>query len=108
MLEKPAIEDEKIIAALNQNYSIQVSHLEFLPIGNDASAFSYRVETDNNIYFLKLKKELSNLGGLFVPRFLKDQGIQQVVAPLTTKAQNIFGEVDPFSIILYPFIVGHE
>lgn len=108
MIEKPAIEDEKIIAVLNQDYSIQVRHLEFLPVGNDASAFSYRVETDDHIYFLKLKTDLSSLAGLFVSRFLKDQGIQQIVAPLPTKAQKLFGKAGPFSIILYPFIVGHE
>ena len=47
MIEKPNIKDEKIITALNENYSIQVSDIEFLPIGNDSSAFAYRVEAKN-------------------------------------------------------------
>src|SRR6266498_1658421 len=109
MIEKPDIKDEKIIIALNQNYSIQVSHLEFLPIGNDASAFSYRVEANNgNLYFLKIKTKLSNLAGLLVPRFLKDHGIKQVVAPLPTKTQILAAQMDEFALILYPFITGHE
>ena len=109
MIEKPKIEDEKIIIAMNKNYSIQASALEFLPIGNDASAFSYRVETkDGKSYFLKLKTNLSSSAGLFVPRFLKEKGIEQVVAPLYTKTQNLRGEVDEFSIILYPFVNGSE
>ena len=109
MIEKPDIKDEKIIIALNKNYSIQVSKLEFLPIGNDASAFAYRVETKNQIsYFLKIKKEISNLAGLFVPRFLKDNGIEQVIAPLSTKTQELWINVDEFAFILYPFIKGKE
>jgi len=109
MIEKPDIKDEKIIIALSKNYSIQVSHLEFLPIGNDASAFSYRVEANNEkVYFLKIKTKLSNLAGLYVPRFLKDHGIDQVVAPLLTTTSKLFEEMDGFSLILYPFIPGNE
>ena len=109
MIEKPDISDETIIVALNKNYSIQVSHIEFLPIGNDASAFAYRVETKDQIsYFLKLKKGSSNLAGLFVPRFLKGHRIEQVVAPLSTRTQELCTTVDEFAFILYPFITGNE
>ena len=109
MIEKPDIRDEKIITALNENYSFPISRIEFLPIGNDATAFSYRVEArDGNWYFLKLKTNLSNLAALFVPRFLKDQDIEQVVAPIPTRTQKLFVEIDRFAFILYPFISGNE
>jgi spectinomycin phosphotransferase len=109
MIEKPNISDEKIITALNENYSIPISEIEFLPLGNDASAFSYRVEARNEIsYFLKIKTNLSNLSGLFVPRFLKDNGMEQVVAPLPSTRQKLFEEMDRFALILYPFISGTE
>jgi spectinomycin phosphotransferase len=109
MIEKPDIPDERIIGALNTSYSIQTSEIEFLPIGNDASAFSYRVETrDGNSYFLKLKTKLSGVAGLFVPRFLKDNGVEQVVAPLPTREQKLMAEMDEFTLILYPFITGKE
>lgn len=109
MIEKPEIEDDKIIDTLNQNYSIQAVRVEFLPIGNDSSAFAYRVDTrDGTSYFLKLKKNLSNLAGLFVSRFLKDSGIQQVVAPLATNTQELWANLDRFRLILYPFVVAVE
>ncbi|HET9913478.1 MAG TPA: aminoglycoside phosphotransferase family protein [Anaerolineales bacterium] len=109
MIEKPNISDEKIIVALNENYSIQANHIEFLPIGNDSSAFAYRVEAENQTScFLKLKKRISNLAGLFVPRFLKDSGIEQVVAPLPTKTRGLSVKMDEFDLILYPFIMGNE
>src|SRR5688572_2277448 len=109
MIEKPDIKDERIIIALHDNYSIQVSDIEFLPIGNDSSAFSYRVEAeDKSSYFLKIRKEISNQAGLFVPRYLKDNGIGQVIAPLSTKTQELWVNADGFGLILYPFITGNE
>ena len=109
MIEKPDIKDEEIINALSENYLIQASHIEFLPIGNDASAFAYRVEAKNgDIYFLKLKRNLSNLAGLFVPRFLNEHEIERVVAPLPTKTQRLIVDIGEFSLILYPFITANE
>ena len=109
MIEKPNIKDEKIISALRENYSIPLSGVEFLPIGNDSSAWAYRVDAENkNSYFLKIRKEISNRAGLFVPRFLKDNGIEQVIAPLSTKTQELWVNVDEFAFILYPFITGEE
>jgi spectinomycin phosphotransferase len=109
MIEKPNIKDEKIIIALNENFSIEVSDIGFLPIGNDSSAFAYRVEAKSgNSYFLKVRRKITNLAGLFVPRFLKDNGIEQVVAPLPTKMQELSVEMDGFALILYPFITGNE
>jgi spectinomycin phosphotransferase len=109
LIERPNIKDKKIIAALEQNYSIRVGHLEFLPVGNDASAFLYRVDAKNGVlYFLKIKTELSNPAGQVVPRFLKDHGIEQVIAPISTNQQNLVYELDGFALILYPFIIGTE
>jgi spectinomycin phosphotransferase len=109
MIEKPDIRDEKIIVALYENYLIQANRIEFLPIGNDASAFAYRVEAKNgNSYFLKVKRKITNPAGLFVPRFLKDNGIEQVIAPLSTNTQELSVGMDGFALILYPFITGNE
>src|SRR5688572_31209994 len=100
MIEKPNIKDEKIIIALHENYSILISNVEFLPVGNDSSAWAYRVDAKNTrSYFLKIRKEISNRAGLFVPRFLKDNGIEQVIAPLPTKAQELWIDVDGFAFI---------
>ena len=101
MIEKPNIKDEKIIKALNENFSIQVSNIEFLPVGNDSSAWAYRVDAKNTrSYFLKIRKEISHQAGLFVPRFLKDNGIEQVIAPLLAKTQELWINVDGFAFIL--------
>lgn len=106
MLEKPNLPDDKIVACLNDHYGLLVTALEFLPIGNDASAWVYRVSSDENIYFLKVKKGTVYEPSVAVPRYLKDQGIEQVVAPLSTDTQQLWAKVDDFALILYPFIHG--
>jgi spectinomycin phosphotransferase len=107
MIERPHIRDETIISALRESYSIPVVGVEFLPIGNDASAWAYRVDTEHqNAYFLKIRKEIPNQAGFLVPRFLQDHGIGQVLAPLPTKAKGLWISVEDFFLILYPFVVG--
>jgi spectinomycin phosphotransferase len=108
MLEKSALEDEKIITCLRQSYGLAVASLQFLPIGNDATAWVYKVQTDEaKSYFLKVKKGSAYEPSLLVPRYLKDRGIEQVVAPLLTPTQELWQSLDSFTLILYPFIEGH-
>lgn len=107
MLEKPDLADEKIIASLQDSYGLPFAGLEFLPIGNDSSAWVYRVQTDEGTpYFLKVKKGAVYEPSLAIPRYLKDSGIEQVVAPLPTHTQQLWASVDQFALILYPFIDG--
>jgi spectinomycin phosphotransferase len=43
-----------------------------------------------------------------VPKFLNDQGIVQIIAPLATQTGQLWGSVDGFKMILYPFVEGHD
>lgn len=109
MIEKPDIRDERIISALREHYSIPAVSVEFLPIGNDASAWAYRVNTENqSVYFLKIRKEIANPAGFLVPRFLQDHGIEQALAPLPTQNYELWSRVKDFFFILYPFVTGKE
>lgn len=107
MLEKPNIPDDKIIACLRQNYNIVAASLEFLPLGNEANSWVYRVSADEGTsYFLKLRKGAVYEPSLTVPRFLNDAGIRQVVAALPTVNGELCASVEDFALILYPFIEG--
>lgn len=108
MLEKPDISDERIISGLQEKFSIPVTRIEFLPLGLDSSAWAYLVEVENTAYFLKLRKEIPNPAGILIPRFLKEQGIRQVMAPLLTKAGDAWASMDNFFLILYPFITDER
>ncbi len=106
MLEKPNLSDDEIIAAVEHRYALSVTGLEFLPIGNESNAWVYRVNTDYQPYFLKVKKGAMYQPSVVVPAFLKTQGIHQVVAPLPTVTGELWAMIDPFTLILYPFIDG--
>jgi spectinomycin phosphotransferase len=107
MLEKPDLEDAEIVACLRESYRFAVVAVEFMPLGNDATAWVYRVTAgDGTVYFLKVKRGAVYVPSLVVPRYLKDHGVGQVVAPLQTKAQTLWTPLNQFSLILYPFIDG--
>jgi spectinomycin phosphotransferase len=109
MREKPPLPDATIIACLRDHYHLTITELEFLPLGNDSSASVYRASADDGrAFLLKLKRDPVFEPGLQVPRYLKDQGMKQVVVPLPTITGTLWRTVDDFALILYPFIDGDE
>ena len=107
MLEKPDLPDEKIVVSLRVNYDLPVTGVEFLPIGNDATAWVYRVNTDDGrAFFLKVKQPTVYEPAVRVPHFLLEQGIEEVVAPLLTNAGKLWVRIGLFALILYPYIEG--
>jgi spectinomycin phosphotransferase len=108
MREPPKLADATIRAALQAHYGLSIAALTFLPIGNDSATSVYRVQaTDGTIYFLKLRAGAGfSVPSLVVPRFLRDQGVPHILAPLPTITQTLWVMVDDFAMSLYPFIEG--
>lgn len=107
MLEKPQLEEAKIIACLQEGFGLPVSRLDFLPIGNDATAWVYKVNGEDSCpYFLKIKKGVVYEPGLTIPYYLRDSGIEQVVAPFLSREGHLYKSVGDFTLTLYPFIAG--
>jgi spectinomycin phosphotransferase len=109
MLEKPALPDTRIVAGLREAYGIAAAGLDFLPIGYDANAWVYRVTADDGAeYFLKVRRGQLNAPGLLIPRFLRDQGIESVVAPLRAADDRPWAALDGFKLVLYPYLAGEN
>ena len=106
MLEKPDLADAAIIEQLESHYALRVRALEFLPIGNDQRAWSYRVEAAAGVYFLKLRRGGTKPASLIAPRYLKSIGIEQVVAPLAACSGALSVAAGDYDFILYPYIDG--
>ncbi len=108
MREPPKIADELIMAALHRHYDIAVSSLSFLPLGNDIASSAYRVEAvSGTVYFLKIRAQDGfSVPSLAVPRYLCDQGLSHIPAPLPTVTQALWVDVGGFALSLYPFIEG--
>jgi spectinomycin phosphotransferase len=43
-----------------------------------------------------------------LPKFLSDQGIGQIIAPIATKTGQLWASLDVFKLILFPFIEGRN
>jgi spectinomycin phosphotransferase len=68
----------------------------------------YRIRANRQAYFLKVKSDPLDELSVLLPRYLKEQGMEQVVAPLPTTADELWDKVDGFTLILYPFIEGRS
>ena len=57
-------------------------------------------------YLLKVTSRPLYEPGFLVPRYLKDQGITSVVAPIPTKNNALWTKLEDWTLIVYPFIDG--
>ena len=109
MLEKPDLQDEKIIACLQEEYELPVVELAFLPLGVDVNAAVYRVVAREGApYFLKLRRGDFDETSVALPKFLSDQSIGHIIPPLPTRTGQLWAILDAFNVILYPFVEGHN
>ena len=107
MLTRPNVADDRIIHALRQGCGLAVDSLTFLPVGNDFRAWSYRLDSGADSYFVKLRRGELKPSLLRVPHYLRALGIANVVAPLPALSGGLSSPLGgDFSLILYPFIEG--
>ncbi len=108
MLKKPEPKDEKIINCLRDEYGLSVKKISFLPLGADTNASVYRaVAKDETNYFVKLKQGDFNEASVAIPNFLSASGIKQIIPSITTRTGRLWAKINPFNVILYPFVEGH-
>ena len=109
MLEKPDLEDEKIISCLRDEYGLSITQFDFLPLGADPNTIVYRAVSDDEIpYFVKLRKNNFEKTAVALPKFFNDQSIPGIIPPLTTNKGQLWADVETFKLILYPFVVGRN
>jgi spectinomycin phosphotransferase len=109
MLEKPTLSDQKINACLQADYGLHIAEITFLPLGADLNTAVYRVTSDDGTaYFLKLRSGVFDETSVALPKFLNEQGIAQVIAPLATSTGQLWANLNTYKVILYPFIEGRN
>jgi spectinomycin phosphotransferase len=108
MLEPPALSEALIIASLWDEYALRAQRLTFLPLGADVNTAVYRVEVGEAEYFLKLRKGDFDEISVAVPHFLHQQGLGAIIAPLATRSGQLWGLLDDYRMILYPFVPGQD
>ena len=105
MREPPDLTAEAIAGALQAGFGIRVAGLSFLPVGNDAGSWAYRVEEDGGPpRFLKVRSGAGAMPGAAVPAYLRRRGTPGVLAPLPTRAGEPYLVVDRFGLALFPML----
>src|SRR6266581_6075151 len=107
MRKPPSIAEEQLRACLQNQYDLIPVTLEFLPLGLDYHAGVYRVVSEQgSAYLLKVTSRPLYEPRYQVPRYLNDQGITSVVAPLPTRSGGLWAKLVNWTVIVYPFING--
>src|SRR5260370_26616899 len=103
----PSIAKEQRRACVQDQYDLIRVTLEFLHLGLDYHAGVYRVVSQQGTaYLLKVTSRPLYEPRCLVPRYLNDQGITSVVAPVPTRSGALWTRVEEWTVIVYPFIDG--
>ncbi len=109
MLERPAIDDEALASAVGNAYGMDVGSVSFLPIGFDIDTAVFQLTTQGNqCFFLKLRKGGFDQSSVAIPRYLFDQGISGIAAPLRTKDGQLHRMFDRYRMMVYPYLQGEN
>jgi spectinomycin phosphotransferase len=107
MREQLNIPLERLQTSLQEQYDLNAVTLDFLPLGLDSKAGLYRMGSGQGAaYLLKVKAGSFYEPGCLVPRYLSDQGITSVVAPLPARNSALWVQLENWIAIVYPFIEG--
>lgn len=108
MLERPDLPDEKLAGRLQEAYGLVANHLSFLPLGADPNTAAYRAVAGDAVYFVKLRRGAFDETVVTLPKFLTDQGVEQIIPPLPAADGRLWTDLDAYKLIVYPFVNGHD
>ena len=98
-----------LATCLQNEYNVHPVQITRLELGADPYTTVFRiVDTTGTAYFLKLRSADFNLATVAVPRWLADQSIAQIVAPIPSRDGRLFAQVGASAAILYPFVEGSD
>jgi spectinomycin phosphotransferase len=108
MYEPPVdLPDTTLQAGLRSHYGLEARATALLSLGQDTAAWVYRVQTAAGKYFVKVRRGENKAPSLVAPRYLRDQGIARVVAPLSTTRGALWADVAGYALTVYPFVAGN-
>ena len=103
----PNIPADRLRACLRNAYGLDAATLEYLPRGRDYDAGVFRVQSAGGAaYLLKATTRPLYTPSYLVPRYLDEQGIASVVAPLPTTRPRAVGDAGRVAVTVYPFHRG--
>ena len=107
MLDPSPVPDHILLACAREQFGRPATAITFLPLGYDANAWAYRLEAAEPV-FLKVRRGPAALPGLLAPRYVRDHGIDGVLAPLPTRDGDLWATLGDFTVTLQPFAAGRD
>lgn len=109
MLERPDIQDEKIINCLRAAYGLEITTLQFMPLGADRNTAVFRAQpADGRACFVKLRSGPFDEQSILIPAWLHQQGMPHIIAPLPTQDQRLWVSLEPYRVAVFPFVEGQN
>jgi spectinomycin phosphotransferase len=100
--------EQLVISNLKNSYGIDVADLTPLSLGADADALIYKVQAPNQTtYFIKLKRGQHDISAN-LQLLLHEAGIKGIISPIKTLDKQPQLYINDFTLIVYPFIYGHD
>lgn len=106
-MQEQCLRDQYIIDCLNTYYGIKVTILIFLPLGADENAATYKAQTKDFSYFIKIKHGHHEIGTI-IQALLHANGIKQILSPIKTLNGQSIHYIDGCTLAVYPFIEGQD
>ena len=107
MLDPSPVPDAALLDCAHEQFGLAATAVAFLPLGYDANAWAYRLAAGDD-YFLKVRRGAAALPGLLAPRYVGDQGVAGVLAPLPARDGRLWAELGAFTVTLQPFMAGRD
>lgn len=102
------LSNEQIIFYLRSQYGFEVIDLTPLAIGADINASIYKAQTQKQLsYFVKLSAN-HDKNGIAILDLLQKVGIEHIIPPIKTLEGKPTSQVNDITLIVYPFIAGHD
>src|SRR5437762_9743225 len=109
MSKQSGIPEDQLRACLQEQYALRPVTRTLLALGHDYDAGIYRVESEQGTaYALKATTRSLYEPRCLVPRYLHDQGIASVVAPLPTRSRALWTKLADWTVIVYPWTSGES
>lgn len=105
MLDRPPISDATIQRALESAYGVDVGSIEFLALGHDIGAWTFRANATGGRLFVKVRRSVDE-ARLRLVRYLADHDLPEAVAPLPTTTGELSVPVEQLVLVAYPFLDG--
>src|SRR5262245_6373611 len=104
MIEPPDLPVAAIVERVRDRYRVDVGTATFLPIGNDSTAWSYRLDGGGDRWFLKVFGRRVDAATIETPRFLSSHGVDHLIPAVPTANGDPYDDGPTFSFVLFPFV----